>query len=228
MSINHVIAEKDAERYRNWEKTPSKAACLAFDGPAFRGFDGSSLSQSERQIAQKRVRILSGLYGVLKPFDAMRPYRLEMGAKVKTARGSSLYAFWGEAIAKQLAEDAQVIVNAASQEYWKAVPESALGSARVVTVDFPGPAVYAKTARGLICRFAVQWKCQRPEDLKEFTGTAGHCYTFDPRSSTENRYVFQRSSGGGKPSVQDKVSTAIMKRPSATAPGSAKKARTGA
>lgn len=198
MSISDAIAQKDFERYQNWDKNARKAACLAMDGPAYRGFDGSTLSAAERSVAQQKVRILSGLYGVLKPYDAIRPYRLEMGSKVKTARGASLYDFWGEVIARHLAKGAKLVVNAASQEYWKAVRTDALG-VPVLTVDFPGPAVYAKKARGLICRFAVQQNCKQAEDLKKFKGAPGDEYEFDASKSTKEKYVFQRkASGGGK------------------------------
>eukprot|EP00930_Biecheleria_cincta_P038682 TRINITY_DN26568_c0_g2_i1.p1 TRINITY_DN26568_c0_g2~~TRINITY_DN26568_c0_g2_i1.p1 ORF type:complete len:293 (+),score=60.38 TRINITY_DN26568_c0_g2_i1:89-880(+) len=210
MGVSDAIAKLDHERYQSWEKTQSKAACLAMDGPAYRGFEGSSLSAEERKIAQGKVRILSGLYGVLKPFDAIKPYRLEMGSKLKTNRGSSLYEFWADTLAKELCKGAKVIINAASQEYWKAVNVKALGGVPVVTVDFPGPAVYAKKARGLICRFAVQQKCQKAEDLKNFKGAPGDVYTFDASKSTKDKYVFRRVSGAAatKTSSDSKKRTA--------------------
>merc|ERR1719446_1928373 len=170
MSVSDTIAKKDFERYQSWDKLPHKAACLAMDGPAFRGFDGSSLSPAERKVAQSKVRILSGLYGVLKPFDAIRPYRLEMGSRLKTSRGGSLYDFWGDKIASHVKKGAKVIVNAASQEYWKSVVPKALGGVPVLTIEFPGPAVFAKKARGLICRYAVKHNCTKAEDFKKFTG----------------------------------------------------------
>lgn len=193
MSISDTIAQKDYERYQAWDKNQCKAACLAMDGPAFRGFDANSMSQKDRKVAQDKVRILSGLYGVLRPFDAIRPYRLEMGSKVSTKHGSDLYQFWGDAIAKELGKSSKVIINAASKEYWKSVKEEALGSnVRIVTVDFPGPAVYAKKARGLICRHAVLGNCSKPEDLKSFAGGPEDRYAFDAAKSKENFYVFRR------------------------------------
>eukprot|EP00428_Durinskia_dybowskii_P046970 CAMPEP_0170338510 /NCGR_PEP_ID=MMETSP0116_2-20130129/70302_1 /TAXON_ID=400756 /ORGANISM="Durinskia baltica, Strain CSIRO CS-38" /LENGTH=159 /DNA_ID=CAMNT_0010591907 /DNA_START=1 /DNA_END=477 /DNA_ORIENTATION=- len=119
MSVSDSIAKMDVQRYKEWDRTPCKAACLLMDGPAYQGFDGMTLNPEERKIAQNKVRILSGLYGVLKPFDA---------------------------IANQLRKDAKVLVNAASHEYWKSVKASALGDLPVVTVDFPGPSVFAKRA----------------------------------------------------------------------------------
>lgn len=214
MNISEAIATKDHERYRMWEKNACKAACLAMDGPAYRGFDGHSLSSKDRMVAQDMVRILSGLYGVLKPFDAIRPYRLEMGSKVKTKRGSTLYDFWSGTIAKEVAKGANFVVNAASQEYWKSVRESELG-VPVLTIDFPGPAVYAKKARGLICRYAVLNQCQIPEELKGFSGTPSDPYVFDPRISTDKKYVFMRLTQGGgdsKPMASLKEGN-VKKRP---------------
>merc|ERR1712217_251510 len=196
-----------------WEKNACKATCLAMDGPAYRGFEGTSLSADERKIAQSKVRVLSGLYGVLKPFDAIRPYRLEMGSKVKTDRGANLYQFWGSTIAENLTqgtEGVKLIVNAASQEYWKAVDTKALGLP-VLTVDFPGPAVYAKKARGLICRFAVQNDCQQAEDLKNFSGQAGDEYAFDEKASTNDKYVFKRIAGSAGKATKRSAEEAEVK-----------------
>lgn len=199
MGVSDVIAQKDYERYQNWDKNACKAVALAMDGPAYRGLDAGSFSAAERKVAQNKLRVLSGLYGLLKPFDAIKPYRLEMGSNVKTSRGNNLYAFWGDAIAKQLAKGKKLIVNAASQEYWKAVDTKALGKVPVLTVDFPGPSVYAKKARGLICRYAVQKKCQKAEDLKKFTGQPGDCYAFDASKSTKDKYVFKRTADKKRP-----------------------------
>lgn len=220
MKISDAIAQKDFERYQQWEKTPFKAAALAMDGPAFRGFDAGSLSVAERKAAQDKVRILSGLYGVLKPFDAIRPYRLEMGSKLKTSRGKDLYSFWGDNISKELKPKAKLIVNAASQEYWKSVDQAALG-VPVLTIDFPGPAYYAKVARGLICRFAVTHKCTKAEDLKAFRGTSEDPYSFDDSKSTPGRYVFQRGAApGGKKRAGADASPVAKKKAKAKAKAS--------
>jgi len=195
MGVSSAIAQKDLERYRNWETLSCKAACLLMDGPAFRGFNGHSFSQAQRNVAQAKIRILSGLYGVLKPFDAIKPYRLEMGSRLKTSRWSNLYEFWGDDLAKRIGSGAKVVINAASQEYWKAVPETALGDVPVITVDFPGPSVFAKKARGLICRYVVENNCKEAFELKNFTGHApDDSYAFDAKSSTETKYVFRRLS----------------------------------
>jgi len=194
MGVSDAIAKKDYERYQSWDKLPFKAACLAMDGPAYRGFDGGSLTPAERKTAQAKVRILSGLYGALKPYDAIRPYRMEMGSKLKTSRGGSLYDFWGNTIASHVTKGAKLIVNAASQEYWKSV-EKKTGNVPVLTIDFPGPSVFAKKARGLICRYAVKKNCTKATDLKGFTGQPGDSYAFDAKASTESKYVFRRVAG---------------------------------
>jgi len=237
MGVSDAIAEKDYERYQQWDKQAFKAACLAMDGPAYRGLDGESFTTAECKVAQGKVRILSGLYGVLKPFDAIRPYRLEMGSAVKTERGKNLYEFWGGIIAKQIGQEAKVIVNAASQEYWKAVKLDALQGVPVVTVDFPGPSVFAKKARGLICRYAVQHNCQKPEELKNFTGAPGDRYVFDAPKSTASKYVFRRvadtnGTAAAKPKARAPANggtsgaAAVRKRPAAASAGGGKKART--
>lgn len=195
MAVSSAIAQKDFERYQSWDKQASKAACLAMDGPAYRGFDGGSLSPKERKLAQQKVRILSGLYGVLKPYDAIKPYRLEMGSKLKTGRGTSLYDFWGNTISSNIAKGTKLIVNAASQEYWKSVKPEALGGVPVLTIEFPGPSVFAKKARGLICRYAVKHNCTKAEDFKKFTGGPDDSYVFDGKASTSDKYVFRRVGG---------------------------------
>jgi len=217
MGVSDAIAKKDYERYQSWDKLPFKAACLAMDGPAYRGFDGGSLSPAERKIAQSKVRILSGLYGALKPYDAIRPYRMEMGSKLKTSRGANLYEFWGNwitaqvtgpAVTKGAKPYARVIVNAASNEYWKSVGPMMGREWAVLKVEFPGPTVYAKKARGLICRYAVQKNCTKAKDLKGFTGQPGDSYAFDAKASTDSKYVFRR--------VADKAGA---KRPAPAAAG---------
>lgn len=211
MGVSDAIAEKDVERYRTWEKAHRKAACLAMDGPAFQGFQGKTFSPKDRKVAQAKVRILSGLYGVLKPFDAIRPYRLEMGCGLQTGGGKNLYEFWGDTISQEVSKGAKVIINAASQEYFKAVRPSGLRGVKVITVEFPGPTVFAKKARGMICRFAVQHNCQKPEDLKKFTGYDGDRYAFDAGASSDAKYVFRRQAGSGTAGA----GAAARKRPAA-------------
>lgn len=233
MDMGDAIGQINFDRYQNWENTACKAVSLAMDGPAFQGFDGNSLTAEERKVAQGKVRILSGLYGVLKPFDAIRPYRLEMACALRTDRGSNLYAFWGDAIAKEISKGAKVIINAASQEYWKAVRVAALDGVPVVTINFPGASVFAKRARGMICRYAVQNRFQKAEDLKGFTGDGANCYVFDAGKSTDTKYVFNRvSTASAKakatPAAAVTAKGAPAKRPAgAAAAGGGKRGKTG-
>lgn len=133
-----------------------------------------------------------------------------------------MYAFWGDTIAKELGKQAKVIVNAASQEYWKAVKTQALG-VPVVTVDFPGPSVFAKRARGMICRYAVQRGCENPEDLKRFAGAPGDEYAFDAAKSTESKFVFRRVAKAAP--AKAKAKAAVAKRPAQAAGGDGKRSR---
>eukprot|EP00891_Asterochloris_glomerata_P002411 jgi/Astpho2/2411/Aster-x1075 len=144
MGVSAAIAKLNAERYASWDEQPAKQAILAFDGQAFKGLDVHTLSSDDLEAAQGRLRVLSGLYGVLKPFDLMRPYRLEMGTKLENAAGKDLYAFWGSQITDSLRQeldqqpaDTRFLVNCASQEYFKSVKLQNLGHP-VYTMHFPG------------------------------------------------------------------------------------------
>jgi len=193
-----AIATENYSRWQNYEKNSEKAAALCFDGPGFRGLMAGTLTSKERNSAQKQIRILSGLYGMLKPFDGMRPYRLEMGSKIQTERGSTLYEFWGARIAELILREGKggtnntIVINCASQEYAKAVVPF-LKTARVITCEFPGPSVYAKKARGMICRFAVKNDCKTPEDLHAFSGWGEDRYKFSAKQSSADKLVFIRT-----------------------------------
>ena len=195
---SETIAAENLERWKKFHSNPAKAASLAFDGPAYRGLDAGKFNNAEKKYAHKNIRILSGLYGLLKAFDGIKPYRLEMGTKIKNKRGDNLYDYWGDLIAKELLKEgggsSAVIVNCASQEYAKSVLPY-LKSATVITCEFPGPAVYAKKARGMVCRYAAQKNCTKPEELKQFTGWAQDRYKFDAKASTKDKFVFNRTSG---------------------------------
>lgn len=219
MDLSASLASLNAERYSTWADQPTVAAGWAMDGPAFKALDARSLP--DPGAADARIRILSGLYGLLRPGDAIKPYRLEMGSALR-APGSralsdlaggagTLYEFWGSRIAAGLEADlaaaeaaagltpgAGVIVNAASQEYWKAVAGHFMPTTRVVTAVFPGPAVHAKAARGALARFAAELggKDACVEGLKGFTGLAGE-WSFDAGASAEDKLVFVRGGGGG-------------------------------
>lgn len=204
MDISDKLGQLNAERFQNWHTpfTPDNArqAVLAFKGDVYTGLDAESFSEDDFQFAQKHLRILSGLYGLLKPLDLMQPYRLEMGTKFENTRGKDLYAFWGSKITKalnqQLAEDDQVLVNLASNEYFKSVKKREL-DARLITPQFKDwkngkykmISFYAKKARGLMCRYAIQNQINKAEDLKGFNLDG---YYFSEDQSDNNNWVFLR------------------------------------
>ncbi|SHH79827.1 peroxide stress protein YaaA [Ferrimonas marina] len=205
MKLSDKLAGLNAARFAEWQPpfTPdnAKQAVLAFNGDVYTGLDASSLSESQLQHAQQHLRILSGLYGLLRPLDLMQAYRLEMGTKLANVRGKDLYAFWGnhitEALNQALAEQGDnVLINLASNEYFKAVKPKAL-EARVITPVFKDLkngqykiiSFYAKKARGLMARFMIEQQPQSPKDLEAFN-YAG--YRFSEADSSEDTMVFLR------------------------------------
>lgn len=204
MDISPKLAELNFERFQSFDaknKAGTKPAIFAFAGDVYMGFDAKTLSAADIAFAQDHVAILSGLYGVLRPLDAIQPYRLEMGTRLKNERGADLYAFWNESVAAYLNRltapmKDPTFVNLASDEYWSAVDESALaapivqpvfkeiknGKAQIVSF-------MAKKARGLMARYIVQHRLAKPEDLKRFD-TAG--YAFDAKASQGAQWVFSR------------------------------------
>ncbi len=205
MHLSDDLAALTWQRFQAFDPSPeapgTKHAILAFNGDVYRGLDAGSLSTEELDWTQSHVRVLSGLYGLLRPYDAILPYRLEMGTSVKTRRGETLYDFWGDRIARAINTDltdqsAPVVINLASKEYFSAVDRKAL-KARVITPEFKelkdGQArtlgFFAKTARGLMTRYAAQNRIRDPEALKAFD-LAG--YRHDAASSTPDRWVFSR------------------------------------
>ncbi|HSG54881.1 MAG TPA: peroxide stress protein YaaA [Paracoccaceae bacterium] len=201
MGISESLAKLNAERFRDFGTMEEKPAALAFAGDTYQGLEAGSLDSDEMAFAQDHLRILSGLYGVLRPLDAIQPYRLEMGSRLKTPRGASLYDYWGDRIAQALNAQAEVLgtdtlVNCASQEYFGAVDLSAL-KLRVITPVFleekNGEAkivsFYAKKARGAMARFIIQRRLTSAEGLRDFD-TGG--YGFRPDLSDGDRWVFLR------------------------------------
>jgi uncharacterized protein len=204
MSISDTLAELNYQRFQAFdpESEDGVQAIIAFNGDVYNGLAARTLDKKALAWAQDHVRILSGLYGVLRPLDALQPYRLEMGTRLKTRRGGSLYDFWREPVAKALNRAAEgqadpTLVNLASQEYFGAVKTEAL-SVPHLTCHFkevkPGEApralmLYAKTARGLMARYAIDHRIDRAEGLKDFN-TAG--YGFDAALSTAADWVFTR------------------------------------
>jgi len=211
MDLSDKLALLNVERYATWspEFTPanSKQAVLAFDGDVYDGLSARTLSADDLTWAQAHVRILSGLYGALRPLDRMQPYRLEMGTTLPNPSGRDLYAFWGGRIAESLNADfgddpVPVLVNLASEEYFKAVAPGSL-RARVVTPVFEDEkagkykivSFYAKKARGLMTRWAVVNRLGDVAALKDFD-SAG--YRFAPDASTADRWMFRRSEAAAK------------------------------
>lgn len=201
MSLSVNLAQLNAERFAAFGSQETKAAALAFAGDTYQGLESGSLDLDEMAWAQQHLRILSGLYGVLRPLDAIEPYRLEMGSRLKTGKGGTLYAYWGDQLSQalnaQAAETgAEVLVNCASQEYFGAVDLSAL-ALKVITPVFmerrAGQAkivsFYAKKARGAMARYMVQHRLSDPEGLKDFD-SGGYAYVQD--QSDAQKWVFLR------------------------------------
>jgi hypothetical protein len=184
MKLSDKLASLNVARYASW-KTPfnadnAKQALLAFKGDVYTGLDAASLSGDELGFAQSKLRILSGLYGLLKPLDLMQPYRLEMGTKLNNKRGKDLYQFWGSSLTDALnreltASQTPVLVNLASNEYFRSVQPRQL-DARLITPVFKDwkngqykiISFYAKKARGLMARYIIQNRIQDPEQLRHF------------------------------------------------------------
>ena len=205
MSISEDLAQLNWKRYKTWKKSTSESdelisAGFAFSGEVYRGLDLSSLSNDELEIANKDLRILSGMYGVLKPNDLIYPYRLEMGTRFSpTEEQKNLYEFWKDKIAKTLKkelEKEEVIVNLASNEYFKAVDIQQIKN-RIITPVFKEfkngkfsiVMMYAKHARGAMARYLIQNQISNIEELKLYNIDG---YSFDANQSTENEWVFVR------------------------------------
>lgn len=201
MSISPALAELNAKRFADFGAQPVKAAALAFAGDTYQGLEAPSLDDDEMAWAQNHLRILSGLYGLLRPMDAIEPYRLEMGSRLKTAKGKSLYDYWGARLAEALnaqakAVGSQVLVNCASEEYFGAVDRGAL-TIPVITPVFKEikdgrPRIvsfFAKKARGAMARFIVQNRLTAPTDLEGFSAGG---YRYEPDASEGETMVFMR------------------------------------
>ncbi|MDA8708444.1 peroxide stress protein YaaA [Hellea sp.] len=205
MHISDNLAELNAERFKAFnldgKSNSAKPAGLTFDGDVYWGLEAKSMSDKDLSYAQDHLRILSGLYGVLRPMDAIQAYRLEMGTKLATKRGKSLYEFWGSTIAETLnadldGHDDPTIVNLASNEYFKAVDKKTM-THPVITAKFlnvkDGKAralmYYAKFGRGLMARWIMQNRVDRAEGLKDFNLEG---YKLDKKASSETELVFSR------------------------------------
>ena len=205
MRLSEPLAELNHERFQamspRFTLGNSKPALLAFQGDVYRKLDAASLSRPDLLWAQEHLRILSGLYGLLRPLDLMQPYRLEMGTRLATERGGNLYSFWGSRLAEALNAEHKkrpvaAVLNLASNEYSKAVPAERLAMP-MITVDFQEwrggklktISFSAKKARGMMARFMVEKKIDKPARLKRF---AAEGYSFQPELSTDRRLLFAR------------------------------------
>ncbi|MGY4490515.1 peroxide stress protein YaaA [Pseudomonas sp. TE3610] len=205
MHLSDKLAGLNAARFGSWNPafTPdnAKQALLAFKGDVYTGLDANTLTDADFTYAQDHLRMLSGLYGLLRPLDLMQPYRLEMGTKLANARGKDLYAFWGTRISEWLNEALQaqgddVLLNLASTEYFSAVKRTAL-KARIIGVDFKDLkngqhkiiSFYAKKARGMMSRFVIQERINDPQALKQFDEQG---YYYSAEQSKPDHLVFLR------------------------------------
>ena len=208
MSLSDALAALNVARYGVWSRRftakNSKPAVLAFNGDVYEGLNASTLHADDLAWAQQHVAILSGLYGVLRPLDLMQPYRLEMGTRLATAQAKDLYGYWGDTLAEHLnerlaADESPVIVNLASQEYFRAADRKAL-KARVVECafeDWKGGrykviSFFAKRARGLMARYAIERRIATPKQLERFNVDG---YAFAAEVSRPQRLVFRRRLG---------------------------------
>jgi cytoplasmic iron level regulating protein YaaA (DUF328/UPF0246 family) len=207
MHLSDNLAKLNRDRFASYQDSPSddalRPAALAFAGDTYQGLEAASLEEDELVYAQEHLRVLSGLYGVLRPLDGIQPYRLEMGSRLKTQRGKNLYEYWGTKLSLALNEQAETtgssaLINCASQEYFGAVDLKAL-KLNVITPQFmedkgdgKGPKIvsfYAKKARGAMARFVIQNRLKDPESLRDFDNGG---YAWQKDLSTPEKPVFLR------------------------------------
>jgi len=205
MEISPALARLNVDRFQQWTKTPdsnqSRQAIFAFNGDVYEGLNATSLQARHLNYLQKHVRILSGLYGVLRPMDQLQAYRLEMGTSLITPRGKNLYQFWGQKVTDVLNEqlrslNKKVLVNLASEEYFKVVKSVSLNAGIINPVfqDWKNGrykiiSFYAKRARGLMARYCAENAIADPELLKNFNVDG---YLYDEEASENGRWVFRR------------------------------------
>ena len=205
MGISDKLADLNVTRFHDWHPdfTPENArqAILAFKGDVYTGLQAETFSEADFDFAQKHLRMLSGLYGVLRPLDLMQPYRLEMGIRLENPRGKDLYQFWGEEITHTLNaalhdQGDDIVVNLASDEYFRSVKPKALKGQIIKPVfldekngKFKVISFYAKKARGLMSRYIIENRLSKPEQL---TGFDSEGYFFDAESSSAEELVFKR------------------------------------
>jgi cytoplasmic iron level regulating protein YaaA (DUF328/UPF0246 family) len=206
MNVSHKLAKLNLERYARWRPSSkgstAKQALLAFKGDIYSGIETDHYRSKDFEFAQKHVRILSGLYGILRPLDLIRPYRLEMATKLATIRGKNVYQFWGTKINEILRADLKqegsgVLVNLCSVEYFKAIKPDSLDDTTVITPAFKEfkdgsyrfVTISAKKARGLMCNYIIRKHLERRQDLKTFDLDG---YRFNKKISTDDKWAFSR------------------------------------
>lgn len=201
MSLSEKLAKLNFDRFQNFQ-TPftlenAKQAILAFKGDVYNGIDAPSFSETDLVFAQDKVRMLSGLYGVVRPLDLIQPYRLEMGTKLANNKGKNLYDYWGSSISKVLNEDEdKLIINLASNEYFKSIDKKSL-NANILNIAFKEKkgdvykiiGIFAKRARGLMVNYVIRNRLNDAELLKGFTDEG---YQFSSQYSDNSTWVFIR------------------------------------
>ncbi|MES9833731.1 MAG: peroxide stress protein YaaA [Candidatus Thiodiazotropha sp. LLP2] len=205
MKLSMKLSELNFDRYHDW-KTPfnlknAKQAALAMKGDVYTGLDAESLDEKGFEFAQTHLRILSGLYGVMKPLDLMQPYRLEMGTKLPNEHGKDLYAFWGETITQAINKDLKtqgddILINLASNEYFKSIKPK-LVRGRIITPQFKEKkngsyrmiGIFAKKARGMMSRFIIDNRLSDPQNIKDFDVDG---YRYNKQHSKDDQWVFTR------------------------------------
>ena len=201
MSLSEKLSALNFDRFQKF-KLPftldnAKQAILAFKGDVYNGINAPELSSEDLEFAQGKVRMLSGLYGVVRPLDLIQPYRLEMGTKLSNAKGGDLYDYWGSEISSVLNDDEpDLIINLASNEYFKAIDKKTL-NANILDIVFKEKkgdsykviGIYAKRARGLMVNYIIKNRLESPEALKDFSDEG---YRFDKELSTDSSWVYLR------------------------------------
>ncbi|OAL81685.1 hypothetical protein AY606_02855 [Acinetobacter sp. SFB] len=205
MSVSEKLAKLNVERFNDWQSefnfSNARQALFAFKGDVYTGLDAYALNDQHIEFAQNHLRMLSGLYGLLRPLDLMMPYRLEMGTKLNNPRGHNLYQFWGDRITSLINDDLEhansdLLVNLASDEYYKSVIERKIKAEIIKPIfldqkngKYKVISFYAKKARGLMARYMIENQLNQAEDLKSFNSEG---YYFDAESSLKGELVFKR------------------------------------
>jgi cytoplasmic iron level regulating protein YaaA (DUF328/UPF0246 family) len=203
MKLSMKLADLNVQRYQSWHtpftKNNARQAIFSFAGDVYQGLDAQSLTSNDIHFAQDHLRILSGLYGMLRPFDLMQPYRLEMGTQLSNPKGNNLYDFWRDTITHQFNQElsnGSTLINLASNEYFKAIQPQAL-QADIITPSFKENksgtykvvGIYAKKARGLMSRFIIQNRITNAQDIKSFDWDG---YAYNPSLSDSKTWAFTR------------------------------------